>query len=100
LADALRLEGRSKKRLLVDRLETACRRAEMHLPHGKYIMQKHDTERHCTVRHASVQTTSNYLQHNASDDADTNLPSEHVRTSCTKDKSDDIIFLDIEYLVK
>jgi len=53
------LEGRSKKRLLVDRLKTACRRAEMHLPHGKYVMQKHDTERHRTVRHGSVQTTSN-----------------------------------------
>ena len=60
MADRLHLEGRSKKRLLVDRLETACRRAEMHLPHGKYVMKKHDTERRRTVRHDSVQTTSNY----------------------------------------
>jgi peptide methionine sulfoxide reductase MsrB len=47
MADTLHLEGRSKKRLLVDRLETACKRAGMHLSHGKYVMQKHDTRRHC-----------------------------------------------------
>jgi peptide methionine sulfoxide reductase MsrB len=47
MADTLHLEGRSKKRLLVDRLETACRRAGTHLSHGKYVMQKHDTRRHC-----------------------------------------------------
>ena len=47
MADTLHLEGRSKKRLLVDRLETACRRAEMHLLHGTYVVDKYDTGGHC-----------------------------------------------------
>jgi hypothetical protein len=47
IVDALRLEGEGKKRLLVDRLETACRRAEMHLSYGKYVMDTHNTGRHC-----------------------------------------------------
>jgi hypothetical protein len=47
MVHALRLEGENKKRLLVGRLKIACRRAEMHLPHGKYVMDKHDVGRHC-----------------------------------------------------
>jgi hypothetical protein len=44
---ALRLEGENKKRLLVGRLKIACKGAEMHLSHGKYVVDKHDTGRHC-----------------------------------------------------
>jgi peptide methionine sulfoxide reductase MsrB len=44
---ALRLKGENKKRLLVGRLKIASRRAEMHLSHGKYVMDKHNTRRHC-----------------------------------------------------
>ena len=44
---ALRLEGENKKRLLVGRLTIACKGAEMHLSHGKYVMDKHNTGRHC-----------------------------------------------------
>jgi hypothetical protein len=47
IAYALRLEGENKKRLLVGRLKVACRRAEMHLPHGKYVINEHNTRRHC-----------------------------------------------------
>ena len=47
MVHALRLEGENKKRLLVGRLKTACKRAEMHLSHGKYVMDKHNTGRHC-----------------------------------------------------
>lgn len=44
---ALRLEGENKKRLLVGRLKIACKGAEMHLSHGKYVVDKQDTGRHC-----------------------------------------------------
>jgi hypothetical protein len=46
MVHALRLEGENKKRLLVGRLKIACKGAEMHLSHGKYVMDKHDTGRH------------------------------------------------------
>jgi hypothetical protein len=46
MVHALRLEGENKKRLVVGRLKIACRRAEMHLPHGKCVVDKHDTGRH------------------------------------------------------
>jgi hypothetical protein len=44
---ALRLEGENKKRLLVGRLKIASRRAEMHLLHGTYVVDKYDTGGHC-----------------------------------------------------
>jgi hypothetical protein len=47
MVHALRLEGENKKRLLVGRLRIACKGAEMHLSHGKYVMDKHNTGRHC-----------------------------------------------------
>jgi hypothetical protein len=47
MVHALRLEGENKKRPLVGRLKIASRRAEMHLSHGKYVMDKHNTGRHC-----------------------------------------------------
>jgi hypothetical protein len=47
MVHALRLEGENKKRLLVGRLKIACKGAEMHLSHGKYVMDKYNTRRHC-----------------------------------------------------